>query len=106
MRFFLENEVEDVYGLLTGTAVPTSKIPSLVKNMHDTVKNAFAEGGSCAEFEEKIYELRKKIASRLGSSIEDPDLLEMAEMYEQIQKTLCKETFIYSRLLLQDENLK
>lgn len=102
MRFFLENEIEDVYNLMMGIAEPTSRIPSLVSAMKSIVKNAME--GECAELDEKIFLLREKIAKRLGTDIySDKDLIELANLYESVQKILCKNSFLYSRLLLQDE---
>lgn len=105
MRIFIENEIEDTYGLLTGERIePASKIPSLVESLKKNVKNVFEVDESCALIDQNIFELRKKIADRLNTNIDiDKDLIELASLYENFQKELCMKTFIISRLLLRDE---
>lgn len=104
MFIFMENEIEDVYGLMTGILEePTSTIPSLVQRLEKRVENAFIPGNKCAMLDNKIFALREKIADRLNTTIDaDEDLLALANLYEELQKELCIKMFIQSRFLLHD----
>ena len=43
---------------------------------------------------------RERIARRLGTDDEDPDLLAMVESYEELQEYMCRRCYEYGRLCL------
>ena len=74
--------------ILEGYRVPLSHI----------VRHEFRPGSKASCIWQRAGDARERIARRLGTDIEDPDLLAMVEGYEKLQEYLCRRCYEYGKL--------
>ena len=81
-----------MYGeyVLEGYRVPLSHI----------VRHEFRPGSKASRIWQRAGDARERIARRLGTDDEDPDLLAMVESYEELQEYMCRRCYEYGRLCL------
>ena len=85
---------EIIYGLmyreyvLEGYRVPLSHI----------VRHEFRPGSKASRIWQRAGDARERIARRLGTDDEDPDLLAMVESYEELQEYMCRRCYEYGKL--------
>lgn len=78
----------DVFRLMNGSLVRGSE-PELEK----IVKDEFGAGMVCAARYQEIFESRERLGERLNTSLEDNDLLDIVNGYEDIIENLCVKIF-------------
>jgi len=61
------------------------------------IRNEFAEGCECGRLEGEIYNARVRLGQRLGTDIEDRDILALVNAYEAMQRELCLKMYAYGR---------
>ena len=88
-------EKELVYELMTGQFDLTLYGPSEAK----LVKNAFAPGSALGQMQDTIYRSRMRLANRLGSGLEDRDLTNLVNSYEDIQRQLSYLMYEYALMI-------
>ena len=79
-----------MYGeyVLEGYRVPLSHI----------VRHEFRPGSKASRIWQRAGDARERIARRLGTDDEDPDLLAMVESYEELQEYMCRRCYEYGKL--------
>lgn len=63
----------------------------------DWVCNEFQAGTLCAKLSAQIYHARVRLGERLDTDSEDPDILDIVNAYEELQKYLALQMFEYGR---------
>ena len=76
---------DDIYYSLLGEYTPEYALP--------WVENAFAPGSLCDQALTQIWDARRRLSLRLGTDEEDPDVMDILNAYEQIQKELCRRMY-------------
>ena len=62
------------------------------------VRHEFRPGSKASRIWQRAGDARERIARRLGTDDEDPDLLAMVESYEELQEYMCRRCYEYGRL--------
>ena len=87
---------EIIYGLMYGEYVLEGyRVP-----LSHIVRHEFRPGSKASRIWQRAGEARERIARRLGTDDEDPDLLAMVESYEELQEYMCRRCYEYGRLCL------
>lgn len=81
---------DDIYYSLLGEYMHEYALP--------WVEDAFLPGSVCYMALTRIWEARLRLAQRLGSSEEDPDLLVIVDGYEEIQLELCRRMYLFGSM--------
>lgn len=63
-------------------------------------RHEFRPGSKASRIWQRAGDARERIARRLGTDDEDPDLLAMVESYEELQEYMCRRCYEYGRLCL------
>lgn len=85
---------EIIYGLATGVLIPEEVYD--VK-LREAIKDEFEVGTPCGKWYNQIYELKNKLAERLGEE-EDKDIEQILDMYTKICEHMAYKMFEYGRL--------
>lgn len=87
---------EIIYGLMYGEYVLEGyRVP-----LSHIVRHEFRPGSKASRIWQRAGDARERIARRLGTDDEDPDLLAMVESYEELQEYMCRRCYEYGRLCL------
>ena len=87
---------EIIYGLMYGEYVLEGyRVP-----LSHIVRHEFRPGSKASRIWQRAGDARERIARRLGTDDEDPDLLAMGESYEELQEYMCRRCYEYGRLCL------
>ena len=62
------------------------------------VRHEFRPGSKASRIWQRAGDARERIARRLGTDDEDPDLLAMVESYEELQEYMCRRCYEYGKL--------
>ncbi len=85
---------EIIYGLMYGEYVLEGyRVP-----LSHIVRHEFRPGSKASRIWQRAGDARERIARRLGTDDEDPDLLAMVESYEELQEYMCRRCYEYGRL--------
>lgn len=85
---------EIIYGLMYGEYVLEGyRVP-----LSHIVRHEFRPGSKASRIWQRAGDARERIARRLGTGDEDPDLLAMVESYEELQEYMCRRCYEYGRL--------
>ena len=85
---------EIIYGLMYGEYVLEGyRVP-----LSHIVRHEFRPGSKASRIWQRAGDARERIARRLGTDDEDPDLLAMVESYEELQEYMCRRCYEYGKL--------
>ena len=85
---------EIIYGLMYGEYVLEGyRVP-----LSHIVRHEFRPGSKASRIWQRAGDARERIARRLGTDDEDPDLLVMVESYEELQEYMCRRCYEYGKL--------
>ncbi len=85
---------EIIYGLMYGEYVLEGyRVP-----LSHIVRHEFHPGSKASRIWQRAGDARERIARRLGTDDEDPDLLAMVESYEELQEYMCRRCYEYGKL--------
>ena len=85
---------EIIYGLMYGEYVLEGyRVP-----LSHIVRPEFRPGSKASRIWQRAGDARERIARRLGTDDEDPDLLAMVESYEELQEYMCRRCYEYGKL--------
>ena len=85
---------EIIYGLMYGEYVLEEyRVP-----LSHIVRHEFRPGSKASRIWQRAGDARERIARRLGTDDEDPDLLAMVESYEELQEYMCRRCYEYGKL--------
>ena len=85
---------EIIYGLMYGEYVLEGyRVP-----LSHIVRHEFRPGSKASRIWQRAGDARERIARRLGTDDEDPDLRAMVESYEELQEYMCRRCYEYGKL--------
>lgn len=85
---------EIIYGLMYGEYV----LEGYRVSLSHIVRHEFRPGSKASRIWQRAGDARERIARRLGTDDEDPDLLAMVESYEELQEYMCRRCYEYGKL--------
>jgi len=82
-----------IYDLMTGQA----EADAVESDLTHMIKNEFEEGEECAKLYHRSYRVRVKLSGQLDRNAEgeNPDVMEIVDCYEEMQRILCRQAFLY-----------
>ena len=95
-RFGFMDFFKIIYNLMHGEYILEEyRVP-----LSHIVRHEFRPGSKASRIWQRAGDARERIARRLGTDDEDPDLLAMVESYEELQEYMCRRCYEYGRLCL------
>lgn len=95
-RFGFMDSFKIIYNLMHGEYILEEyRVP-----LSHIVRHEFRPGSKASRIWQRAGDARERIARRLGTDDEDPDLLAMVESYEELQEYMCRRCYEYGRLCL------
>ena len=95
-RFGFMDFFKIIYNLMHGEYILEEyRVP-----LSHIVRHEFRPGSKASRIWQRAGDARERIARRLGTDDEDPDLLAMVESYEELQEDMCRRCYEYGRLCL------
>ena len=93
-RFGFMDFFKIIYNLMHGEYILEEyRVP-----LSHIVRHEFRPGSKASRIWQRAGDARERIARRLGTDDEDPDLLAMVESYEELQEYMCLRCYEYGKL--------
>ena len=93
-RFGFMDFFKIIYNLMHGEYILEEyRVP-----LSHIVRHEFRPGSKASRIWQRAGDARERIARRLGTDDEDPDLLAMVESYEELQEYMCRRCYEYGKL--------
>ena len=93
-RFGFMDLFKIIYNLMHGEYILEEyRVP-----LSHIVRHEFRPGSKASRIWQRAGDARERIARRLGTDDEDPDLLAMVESYEELQEYMCRRCYEYGKL--------
>ena len=93
-RFGFMDFFKIIYNLMHGEYILEEyRVP-----LSHIVRHEFRPGSKASRIWQRAGDARERIARRLGTDDEDPDLLAMVESYEELQEYMCRRCYESGKL--------